>query len=261
MKNPEDILRELKEFFEQIDKVIVAFSGGVDSSVLAMVGYNVLENSCMAVTAHLKAMSKRELLNAQEIAQWIGIPHHIIQHNELTSEYIKNSANRCYYCKKDFLMHLRHYGHTLGVDTIVEGTNADELAGHRPGFKAVNEIGALTPLTTYNKSEIRSVAKFLGLPNWDAPPMACLSSRIPYEMPITERMLRKVEHAEDIIFSMGFRIVRARLYDEEMLRIEVGEDEIPKAIAMREEIISHLKPLGVRDVLIDLKGYRPQVPR
>ena len=91
--------------------------------------------------------------------------------------------------------------------------------------------------------------------------MACLSSRIPYEMPITERMLRKVEHAEDIIFSMGFRIVRARLYDEEMLRIEVGEDEIPKAIAMREEIISHLKPLGVRDVLIDLKGYRPQVPR
>jgi len=245
-----DIEREIKKF----GRVIVAYSGGVDSSLLAKLCFDVLGNDSIAVTVNDGSMPERELEQAKEIANWIGIKHYIINH-EHDENYFKNSKDRCYYCKLSIFKRLYEFGRELGYTTLVDGTNRDELKGHRPGYKAIIEMGVKTPLIRYTKEEIREMAKSLGLPNWNKPSMACLSSRIPFGDEITHEKLKKIEKAEDILYSLGFRVVRVR-YHGKIARIELSPDEISKAFELRDKIISGIKRVGFSYVCIDLEGYR-----
>jgi len=251
-------LEYLKRIIKEKDSLMVAFSGGVDSSLVAKIAYEVLGKKALAVTLTSDTFSKRELESAKIIAKEIGIAHEIIDSSELgNNKFIKNPENRCYYCKKEEAIVLKRIANENRIKYIADGVNLSDFHEHRPGIKALDEEGIIHPLVEagIKKSDIKAMAKFLGLSNYNMPSTTCLSSRISYGEEITIEKLKRIEKAESFILTLGFRQVRVRCH-KNIARIEVEKEEIEKAIRFREEIVSRLKKVGFKYITLDLEGYR-----
>lgn len=254
----EDRIDQVVEYLKNFNGVLVAYSGGVDSSTLAALAHLALGERCVAVTAEGQTLPARELESSRSTARSLGIRHIIIPYNELEEpEFANNPIDRCYHCKNGLFRKLKKLARELGLKAVAEGTNASELTGHRPGHKAAIENGILTPFADLGiaKSEIRQMAKYLGLPIWDKPQLACLSSRFPYGRTITVQGLQKVETAEDYLFDLGVSQCRVRDH-EDTARIEVPGDDLHIILKHRDDIVGVFKELGYTYITLDLEGFR-----
>ena len=244
------------------DGVVIAFSGGVDSSTLAAVSHNILGEKAVAVTAESPTYTPEELEEARKVAREIGVKLYIVETDELSNEnFNKNPENRCYYCKKELLERLTEVAKELGLKAVFEGTNFSDLTDHRPGFKAVKEMeNVYSPWvdTQFTKEEIRAIAKKIGLSVQNKPPLACLASRIPYNERITAEKLKRIGKAEQIIRKVtGVQQLRVRDHNG-LARIEVGKDErkLFCNVKILDRIAADLKKIGFKYVTVDLEGYR-----
>ena len=238
--------------------VAVAFSGGVDSTLVAVVANRVLGTKALAVTAVSPALAKRELEEATNLAERFGFAHRIINTNEMAEEgYVANSPQRCYFCKTELYTQLTALAEREGYQWVVNGTNTDDQGDYRPGMVAASEHRVRSPMVEAGlaKADVRAIAKTLDIPIWDKPAQPCLSSRIPYGIPVTIENLSKIEQAEDYLLSLGLREFRARHHDR-LCRIEVGEDEMEFAFERRREIVAALKKIGYLWVSLDMAGLR-----
>ncbi len=218
---------ELKKFIKRLNSIIIAFSGGIDSALLLKVAYDVLGNKAIAVTANTPSLPRRELEETKRITQQLGAKHLIINTNETKNEdYLRNPSDRCYYCKTELYTKLKKLSKQLGIKNILNGTNYDDLSDYRPGLKAADENEIISPLkeAELTKSDVRELAKHLGLEIWDKPSMPCLSSRIPYGQEITLKKLSVIEEAENFLKDFGIRELRVRHFGN-VARIEVNEKD------------------------------------
>jgi uncharacterized protein len=240
--------------------LIIAYSGGVDSAYLAVAATRVLGSRALCITADSPSYPDRHRRLAARIAAAFDLTHEIIHTGELARpEYRSNPANRCYYCKHELYTHLTRIAGERGIAAIADGSNADDRSDYRPGRQAAREFGVVSPLDAagLTKSEIRELSRRAGLPTWDEPASACLSSRIPYFSEVTEEKLRLIERAEAVLRDLGFRVCRVRHHDA-AARVELGADELPRAFEpeMAAAIDRSLRALGYREVTIDPRGYR-----
>ncbi len=256
-------LETLKSFVKEKGKdgVVIAFSGGVDSSTLAAVSLGVLGGMAVAVIAKSPTYTSEELQDAKKIASEIGIKLFIVETNELENpDFKKNPENRCYFCKKELLTNLTAFAHELGFKAVFEGTNFSDLSDHRPGFKAVQEIkGVFSPwmVNGFTKDEIRQVAKQMRLSVHDKPALACLASRIPFNQQITTEKLTRIDRAEQAVRKItGIRTVRVRDHNG-LARIEVPKSEraLVCNVKILDKVATELKALGFAYVTFDLEGY------
>ena len=249
----------LGDTLASLGSVVVAYSGGVDSAYLAYVASRQLGERALAVTADSPSYPERHRRLAVQIARDFGLRHEIIHTSELErAEYRANPANRCYYCKHELYTHLSHIAAARGA-VIVDGNNADDRGDYRPGRQAAREFGVRSPLDEVNlgKDEIRELSHRAGLPTWDEPASACLSSRIPYHSEVTDEKLRTIEAAEQVLRGLGFRVCRVRHHGE-LARVEIGRDEMARALEpeLNLAIVRGLKAAGFTHVTLDLQGYR-----
>ena len=240
--------------------LIVAYSGGVDSAYLAYAATAAIGDRALCVTADSPSYPDRHRQLAIRIAADFGLRHELIRTGELERpEYRANPANRCYYCKHELYTHLSAIARDRGIAVVADGSNADDRGDYRPGRQAAREFGVQSPLDEVGltKAEIRELSRRAGLPTWDEPASACLSSRIPYFSEVTDEKLRTIERAEAALRDLGFRICRVRHHDT-LARIELGRDEIARAFepAVAAAIDRELRALGYQYVTIDLRGYR-----
>lgn len=257
--SPEVKLSKLISLLQEMDTALIAFSGGVDSAFLTKIAYQTLGHKTLAVTAVSETYTQSELVEAKELAQSIGIHHEIIQTEELANpNFFNNPPQRCYYCKKELYGKLRDLANGLQLQYIIDGTNADDLGDFRPGHSAARELGVRSPLREVglNKEEIRTLSKELGLPTWNKPAMACLSSRFPYGDTITIAKLEQVRKGEEFLKSKGFSQFRVRHHGA-LARIEIPLAELPQLTLepLRLEVIAYLKSLGFAYVTLDLAGF------
>ncbi len=241
-------------------KVIVAFSGGVDSTFLAEAAQHALGDDALAVTAISDSYPIREMRAAQDIAKQIGIRFETVHTEELELEgYASNPTNRCYFCKTELFDKLRPIAEKYDVGTIVYGAIPDDVGDHRPGMDAAKRMGIQAPLidVALTKAEIREISKAWQLPTWDKPAFACLSSRFPYGMRITRELLRQVDAAEQFLYDLGIRQFRVRHHGE-LARIELEPAEMSRFLRTdaRQQVSAHFKTLGYAHVTLDLQGYR-----
>ncbi len=264
MKVQDRKLGELKRYIKEKGKngVVIAFSGGVDSSTLAAISHGVLGEKAVAVTAESPTYTPEELTEARNVAKEIGIKLYVVHTDELSNaNFSRNPENRCYFCKKALLNRLMKVAGELGFKAVFEGTNFSDLAGHRPGFKAVQEMESVySPWvdTGFTKEEIRALAGEIGLYVQNKPSLACLASRIPYNERITAEKLNRIAKAEQTIRKLtGAKQLRVRDHNG-LARIEVGKDErnLFSSVEIMDKIASDLKRLGFKYVTIDLEGYR-----
>lgn len=251
--------KELKSNLHQMEEVVVAFSGGVDSTFLLSTASDILGPAVIAVTERSEVFPARELRNAQKIARSLRVEHLIINNNGLDNEkFCANPVDRCYWCKKDLYTKVKKISIARGGLRIVDGTNYDDLTDFRPGILAANEKGVEHPLADaeLTKEEIRQLSRERGLITWDKETMACLASRIPYGTKITPQRLRIIEEGEDFLRDLGLKEVRLRLHDEKTARIEVSRDTVSAVLKHSNEITSKLRGLGLIFVTLDLEGYR-----
>jgi uncharacterized protein len=243
------------------DGVLVAFSGGVDSSVVAALAHDALGDDAVACTARSETLPEAELDDARQVAAEIGIRHELVEFSELDDEnFVANDDKRCYHCRSMRLETMFDCAEDLGIDVVCDGTNAsDPGEGHRPGLQAVQEKQAYSPLLEHDitKSEVREIAREYGLSVSDKPSMACLSSRIPTGLEVTEERLTRIEKAERLLREWGFEQFRVRDHDG-LARIEVGEHELDQALDpdFARAARKHVGDLGFDHVTLDLAGYR-----
>jgi pyridinium-3,5-biscarboxylic acid mononucleotide sulfurtransferase len=254
-----DKQQALCDTLASLGSVIVAYSGGVDSAYLALIAHRTLGDRAVAVTADSPSYPERHRSIAVQVARDFGLRHEVIHTSELERpEYRANPANRCYYCKHELYTHLSRIAAARG-GVIVDGNNADDRGDYRPGRQAAREFGVRSPLDEVDltKDEIRQLSRRAGLPTWDEPASACLSSRIPYHNEVTDEKLRAIESAEQALRDLGFRVFRVRHHDE-LARIEIGRDEMARALEpdVAAAIVRALKAVGYRYVSLDLQGYR-----
>lgn len=251
-------LRKMKEFLSSFKSTVVAFSGGVDSSTLAAVCKDAGLKT-LAVTVISQNSPTREIKDAKKIAEEIGVRHEFINMDILTPEFSENTSERCYFCKKRVLSALVYLAESRDYEVVLEGTNASDLGGHRPGYNAVKEMGKVySPWAEFGitKDEIRSIAKSMKFSFYDKPSLACLATRIPFGIEIDEQKLKMVDKAENSVIEIaGVRQVRVRNYGG-IAVVEVGEDEIKKLLEEATKVRDRLKKIGFRHVLVDLDGYR-----
>ena len=253
-------LEQLKSLLRSCGRTLVAYSGGVDSVLLAKVAHDVLGDEALAVIADSPSLPRRELSEALVIAEQFRFPVRVIKTQEMAdTNYTSNPSNRCYFCKSELFDELTEIAKTEGWQTIVYGENASDVGDFRPGAVAAKEFQVCAPLKEVGltKAEIRELSAELGLPTADKPQMACLSSRIPYGEPVTEDALRMIEAAENVLRDAGFFEVRVR-HHKNIARIEVGPDELSRFLddQLRESVTQALKQIGYAYVTLDLQGYR-----
>lgn len=258
--NIHDKYNALKDYISSLGSVAVAFSGGVDSTLLLRVSHDVLGNNAMAVTVSSSLFPERELNESKSFCESNHIAQIVFEFDELSVEGFKdNPPNRCYLCKKALFTNIKRIAQEHKLEHVIEGSNLDDLGDYRPGMKAIEELGIKSPLrfAGLTKSEIRTLSHELGLPTWDKPSYACLASRFVYGEMISPEKLKMIERAEDLLLSLGFRQERVRIHGK-IARIEIMPEDFSRIIQndIRTKIYDSLKALGFAYVTLDLSGYR-----
>jgi len=252
--------QKLFSILRNLGRVIVAYSGGVDSAYLAWAAHRVLGENALAITADSASVPESHKRDAEDFARRFGLQHEYLQTREFDKpEFIQNNPDRCFHCKDEFFTCLEEVGKARGIPHIVYGVNVDDLGDYRPGQNAAELHLVRAPLVEagLRKAEIRELSRLAGLPTWDRPAAACLASRIPYGTPISIQNVKTVEAGEEAIKALGFRQFRVRLHGD-LVRIEIAPQELPKALTadMAQKFTAIFKPLGFHYVTLDLEGYR-----
>ena len=250
--------RLASDLIKGFHRVLVAFSGGIDSTLVLRLACQELGGNAVAVTAVSPSLARSDLEASQAIAREIGATHELIQSSETEDpRYRRNDPQRCYFCKSNVYQSLIDYAGRKGFTWILDGTNADDAGDHRPGLRAAREHGVRSPLQEagIGKDDIRAWARELGLSNWDRPANACLSSRVPYGSEVTPEKLGQIEQAEAALRKLGFRELRVRHHDQ-VARIEVSRDELALAVKHGEDITAAMKEAGFAYATLDLGGFR-----
>ncbi|HYN86978.1 MAG TPA: ATP-dependent sacrificial sulfur transferase LarE [Ardenticatenaceae bacterium] len=251
-------LLELRTILAAFDSALVAYSGGVDSALVVAVAHEQLGPRSLACIGISPSYPARERRAAVEFVEQIGAPYRLVYPNEIQNpHYAANPRNRCYFCKSELHDALTALAAAEGWETVLDGVNADDVVkDDRPGIRAAREHGVRSPLLEagITKEEVRAIARHLGLPAWDKPAMACLSSRVPTGTPITAELLAQIEAAEDVLYELGIRQFRVRHHDE-IARIEVLPEDMPILIAHHAEINARVREAGYRFVALDLAGF------
>lgn len=250
------ILSEMME----MERIVIGLSGGVDSSTVAALAHRALGANALAATAVSETLPEREFWEAREVADEIGIPHRLLEFSELADEQFRsNTASRCYFCQSMRFGQLHEIAQRLGFDVVASGTNYSDRGDHRPGLEAMREQGVYQPLLEHEieKDDVRRIARWLGLSVWDKPAKACLSSRIPHGLEVTQERLRRIEAAEEVLYEKDFRQFRVRDHDG-LARIEVAPAEMNRVLEpdLLTDIVDGVREAGFREVTVDLGGYR-----
>jgi len=253
-------LEKLKAILEEMSSTIVAYSGGTDSAFLSATANDVLGQKALVVTAESPSLAPSELRDAVSLAKRLGLNHRVIETAEVQrDDYKANDANRCYFCKDELYTKLGQLAKAEGFTWIANGANVDDQGDYRPGMSAATDYGVRSPLmeAELTKAEIRELSKAAGLPTWDKPAQACLSSRIPYGTPVSVEALTQVARAEEFLRSLGFNQLRVRHHDS-VARIELEPEEFPKLIdeTIRTKVVEHFRSIGYSFITLDLSGFR-----
>ena len=253
--------KKIKSLILEMDSALVAFSGGVDSTLVLALAHDVLGEKALAVTAQSASMPDREMKACHQLAKEIGVKHLVVKTEEMSNpNYRANPANRCYHCKTELYSSLKKVAQQENILNILNGTNTDDLGDYRPGLDSAREQGVRSPLVEaqFSKQEVRELSRMMKLSIWNKPAMACLSSRIPYGQPVTPEKLAMIEQSEDLLLALGFTQVRVRHLGT-LARIELDKNEIPRYQndkSVQKAVEEKLKALGFNNVVLDPEGYR-----